>query len=272
MTLVETPVHLPSSYGRLSGIRRIAAAKGTPLLLGLLATSAPITAYEGAVMAEEAMLISGGLLVRLRESRRRLARLIYDQRFGVHTADFADLEEFGLGHPDRVHYSPAHWGTLCRALPVQEVGRKDVFLDLGSGKGRMVLEAASRFAFRRVIGVELSPELVTVARDNVASTRLKLQAREIEFVNTDVLDYDIPPDVSVVFLNNPFRGEIFAAAMKRLIESADRYPRPITLIYFNPIEEPHLLGTGRFRHVRTVMPRWRSANGVFGTTRVYALA
>ncbi|MFI6502846.1 methyltransferase domain-containing protein [Nonomuraea typhae] len=213
--------------------------------------------------------VSSGLLVQLPLARRALARLWYDRRFGVNTADFATLTDLGLEHPERVYYSPAHWGTLRRALPARDVGEHDVFLDLGAGKGRMMLEAASGYAFKRVIGVELSPELTEVTRRNLAATRLRLRARDVEVVQSDVLDYDIPDDVSVVFLNNPFRGEIFASAVERLLASAGRAPRPITMIYFNPVEEPHLLQTGRFQHVRTVVPRWRKVEGIYGTTRVY---
>lgn len=205
----------------------------------------------------------------VRAVRGHVARLLYDRRYGVSTADFADLAEFGLDHPERVYYSPAHWGTLRRALPPGEVGEDDVFLDLGSGKGRMALEAASRYPFRRVIGVELSAELTEVARANLASTRLRLRAGSVEFVHGDALEYVIPADVSVVFLNNPFRGRTFAAAMDRLIASADRHPRRIRVVYFNPVEEASLLGTGRFRLLRTA-GRGRGG-GVFGTTRVYEL-
>ena len=53
--------------------------------------------------------------------------------------------------------------------------RHDVFLDLGAGKGRMLL-AASRYPFRRVIGVELSDRLAAIARSNVAAFRLRARS------------------------------------------------------------------------------------------------
>ncbi|MFG1944616.1 class I SAM-dependent methyltransferase [Nonomuraea sp. NPDC048826] len=236
-----------------------------PLLVGAAAIG---LTWEAALPLSEEILHLGGP-VTLRGLRQGLARLVYDRRYGVNTAEFADLSDFGLDHPERVYYSPAHWGTLRRALPASDVREHDVFLDLGAGKGRMALEAASRYPFARVIGVELSHELTEIARSNLAGTRLRLRAGSVEFVRSDVLDYEIPDDVSVVFLNNPFRGRIFAAAVDRLIASADRRPRPLTVVYFNPVEESYLLGTGRFRHVRTV--RRRSGDDVFGTTRVYAL-
>ncbi|UBU09370.1 methyltransferase domain-containing protein [Nonomuraea gerenzanensis] len=256
----------------LSGSPRTTVREKLPLLLGALVTSAPMALGCEAMLPAEEVVMMGGVPVRLRSLRGRLARLLYDQRYGVSTADFADLADFGLDHPDRVYYSPAHWGTLRRALPVRDVGAQDVFLDLGAGKGRMVLEAAGNYPFKQVIGVELSPELAEVARANLVTTRLRTRARKVEIVQSDVLDYDIPDDVSVVFLNNPFRGRTFAAAMDRLLDSADRNPRPITVIYFNPVEEAHLLSTGRFRHLRTVTPWRRKDTGVFGTTRVYTVS
>lgn len=204
--------------------------------------------------------------------RRGAGRLLFERRYGVRTADFVRLEELGLAHRDRVYYSPANWHTLRRTLPLRDVGEHDVFIDLGSGMGRMVLEAASRYPFRRVIGVELSERLNDIARANVAGTRLRLRCRDIDLVRSDVLDYEIPDDVSVVFLNNPFRGDVFAEVVGRLVASVDRNPRPVTVIYFNPVEEAFLLSTGRFRHLRTVRRgRGRREDGPFGSTRVYAI-
>jgi hypothetical protein len=40
------------------------------------------------------------------------------------------------------------------------------FIDLGSGKGRALL-LASEFPFRRIVGIELLPELHTIAKQNV---------------------------------------------------------------------------------------------------------
>jgi len=240
-----------------------------PLLAGVAALGAiGALAWDAQFGADAPHLGAAAGLLSL---RRRLARLLYDQRYGVRTADFADLADFGLDHPERVYYSPAHWGTLRRALPRREVGKRDVFLDLGAGKGRMALEAASHYPFERVIGVELAAELVEVARANLAGTRLRLRAGSVEFVHCDALEFAIPDDVSVVFLNNPFRGETFAAVTRRLIASADRRPRAITLVYFNPVEESFLLSTGRFRHLRTVTPKRGGGESVFGTTRVYTV-
>ncbi len=55
-----------------------------------------------------------------------------------------------------------------RSLPVQYERRS--FLDFGSGKGRMVIAAAT-LPFRRVLGVEISDRLLQEARRNVEAMR-----------------------------------------------------------------------------------------------------
>jgi SAM-dependent methyltransferase len=67
-----------------------------------------------------------------------------------------------------VGHSASEWLTLPRVLRRDDVGRDDVFVDLGCGEGRMLLEAARRYRFKRVVGVELSGQLAAVASRNVA--------------------------------------------------------------------------------------------------------
>lgn len=244
------------------------------VLIETVAATELAALMEGCVDAGAAT--AAGAVEGLRRSykwlRRTSVQLLFERRYGVRTSDVVGLEEFGLARHDRVYYSAANWQTLRRTLPRRDVGEHDVFIDLGSGMGRMVLEAASRYPFGKVIGVELSEQLNDIARQNIASTRLRLRCKDVDLVRSDVLDYDIPDDVSVVFLNNPFRGETFATVMERLIATVDRNPRPVTVIYFNPVEEAFLLSTGRFRHLRTVTRGRRSAeDSPFGSVRVYAI-
>jgi predicted RNA methylase len=144
-----------------------------------------------------------------------------------------------------VYYIASNWHIVRRALRRYEISPDDVFVDFGSGMGRVVVEA-SRFPFKRVIGVELASQLHLIAEDNVRRTRRRARCAEIDLVNSDVLDYDIPDDLTFVYMNNPFRGEIFKATVDKLIRSLDRHPRVIHVIYTNPFEEQCLLDSRRF--------------------------
>jgi SAM-dependent methyltransferase len=209
-------------------------------------------------------------LQRLKRTYRALSRgvstVVIDRILNVDTAQRVDLAQLGLDTTDRVSYEAAGWGELRRILRPTEVSRDDVFLDLGSGKGRMILLAA-RYRFRRVIGVEIAEPLIAVARRNVARCRLRPRCGEIELVNTDVLDYRIPDDVSVVYMFNPFGGAVFDAAVAQLIASVDRRPRHVRVIYRNGRNSERLMRTGRFRLVRESLGlrpsrAWREATAV----------
>jgi hypothetical protein len=201
-----------------------------------------------------------------------LVRLLFDRRYGFQrdTAVTVPLERFGLAAPERVEYEPSPWFILARILPRSEVAAEDVFLDFGAGMGRAVFQAAKRYAFRRVIGVELVEQFARAARLNVERNLHRLRCRDVEIVSCDVLTYEVPDDVTIAYFNNPFRGDLFAAAVDRLLASVDRRPRRLRIIYRNPVEHDRLLATGRIRevrHARRLVRRWSRT----GSMRLYAV-
>lgn len=157
---------------------------------------------------------------------------------------------------DRNLYKPLPWGTLSRILSKEDIGPNDVFLDIGAGKGRALFLAAAHYPFKRVIGVELSKDLSAVASANIAQVRHQLLCQDVEIVTSDILDYEVPDDVTVVFLYNPFHGELFASMVQKLLASVDRRARRVSVIYLNPTELEYLRSTGRFRLVRRLRG-WR---------------
>jgi SAM-dependent methyltransferase len=183
-----------------------------------------------------------------RTLHRGVGRVVFDRSLNVDTARPMALADLGLEAPDRVGYEAGGWLDLARVLRSSEVGPADVFLDIGCGKGRMLL-VARRYRFGRVIGVELSEELTAIARRNLTTCRLAARCRDVEVVTADALAYLIPDDVTVIYLFNPFRDAIFDAVLAGLKESVERRPRTVRLIYRNAIHHERLLSCG-FRLVR----------------------
>lgn len=203
-----------------------------------------------------------GLRRPYRMLQRTLGR-IGDRALGIETTDGARLVDLGVEAMDREDYHPAGWLDLARILRRDEVAPDDVFLDLGCGKGRVVLMAA-RYPFRRVIGVDISERLLTVARANVAACRARRRCGDVVLHRADVVHYRVPDDVTVVYLFNPFGGATFDAALARVLESIDRRPRTVRLIYRNAVHHDRLLQTGRVELVRRALPprpnrEWRRA-------------
>lgn len=191
---------------------------------------------------------------------------VLDRRHGIDTSRPVNLDELGLTAGKHIGYVPSGWRNLPSALRHVPHSVDDVFLDLGSGKGRIVIQAAQR-RFRRVIGVELSPELNQIAKQNLEASRAKLICGDVELIETDIADFDVPDDVTVVYAYNPVRGELFEAAMNALLASYDRNPRPLHLLYRYPREHDRLEASGRFHLLQTLTtwrprPSWRRATAI----------
>ena len=111
---------------------------------------------------------------------------------------------------------------------------EDVFVDYGSGIGAAVVMAAT-FPFRRVIGVEISPEFSAIAQSLVERNRGKLCCKNIELVVADAESYTLPTEVTVVYFYNPFRGSVLARVFENIKASLAYAPRKLTIVFKNPI-------------------------------------
>jgi predicted RNA methylase len=159
----------------------------------------------------------------------------WERYFSAHTRREPGDEE-ALGENN--HYEPLPWVLLRRAVAALKVSSEDVFLDYGAGKGRVLLMVA-RHALRRVIGVELFAPLADVARANVTAAGARLRS-PVEVVTADAMTYEVPDDVSVVFLFNPFVGAVMAAVQANLLASLVRRPRAMRVLYAHASDQPNL--------------------------------
>jgi SAM-dependent methyltransferase len=227
--------------------------------------SCPGIGYDPAAMASSGDIL-GRIMAFVKRAffavTRRIARRferhvsgpIEDRRMGIATNHLVESDELGYTEEQTLPYEPTRWRAFRRAFPRGSVSKDDVFVDLGSGLGRAVL-AGSELPFRRVIGVELSPELHAAALANLAKAQIK-RRDVVEFVCADVREYQVPDDVTVVYLGNPFRGEIFGAAVAQILASHDRAPRRMRIVYFYPTEQEQLEATGRVRLLSESKENW----------------
>ncbi|HEX7603326.1 MAG TPA: class I SAM-dependent methyltransferase [Polyangiaceae bacterium] len=127
---------------------------------------------------------------------------------------------------------PAFFDEIVRYLPV-ELSRF-TFVDVGAGKGRAVM-LAHRHGFRRLVGLEFSADLITLAKKNVALFAQSIgRPVEVDWALADAAQYAYPLEPSVLFLNNPFPGEIADSVLTRIEASLAERPRPLVLAYRRP--------------------------------------
>jgi len=120
------------------------------------------------------------------------------------------------------------------------------FIDLGSGKGRVLLIAAD-YPFRRIVGVELLTELHGVALENLRQYKSNSQkCFDVETICGDARTFTFPAEPTVLYLFNPLKEEGLSQVIFNLERSLRDQPRPLYLLYHNPLLE-HVLANRGFR-------------------------
>ena len=127
--------------------------------------------------------------------------------------------------------------------------REFTFIDLGSGKGRALLMAAD-FPFRRIVGVELLPGLHRVAQQNIGKYKSDSQkCFAVESVCCDAREFAFPPEPTVLYLFNPLPETGLAKVVARLERSLREYPRPVYVLYHNPLLERIFSGSAMLKKI-----------------------
>ena len=105
------------------------------------------------------------------------------------------------------------------------------FVDLGCGLGRACILAAE-YGFEKVTGVELAPELCTLARKNLSTCRLPASTMaRAQIVEADALEYCEHSDDDLFFIYRAFSEEFFNTVLQKLTQKATPRNKPLTIIY-----------------------------------------
>lgn len=183
--------------------------------------------------------------------RRRFGDIDYDWDYRVDTSEATldwrtRLRALLTGGPYQPS-EPALFRQMLDAVPADY--SQFTFLDLGSGKGRALL-MASDFPFRRILGVELVPELHRIALDNIRKYHSPAQlCHTIESCCADAAEFVFPREPLVLYLFNPFPQSLLRRFLANLEESLRQSPRPVFLLYHNPLLEPLLASSPVLRRV-----------------------
>ena len=149
---------------------------------------------------------------------------------------------------DCSHYQPSPVEVFERARQSFPENLEDyAFMDVGAGKGRIVMLAAG-LPFAKVIGIEISPKLCEAARANLAASNANWRENDrVEIICQDAASVSLPSQDVIIYLYNPFRGSILKAFMERVVESLARSPRRALLVYYHPKDLELIEDTGVFK-------------------------
>jgi SAM-dependent methyltransferase len=162
-----------------------------------------------------------------------------DAMYGTDTQSWMGLEVLDASGPNVEHarvYAPSPLydaQEILKKLPI-DIGRYD-FVDLGCGKGMMLLVAAE-FGFGRVSGVEFGRAAYEVGLANLEKFRERRpSASPIEISLGDASVFPLPDRPLVVYMFNPFGPEVIQPVLSELEGSLRTRPRDCWIVYVNPV-------------------------------------
>jgi SAM-dependent methyltransferase len=239
---------------------------GSPAEISVLQTAwrwwIDAASYEGYSRAMRRLL--GVLWEFARDStperlRQRYGDADYDWDYRVNTTSGAvgwRDRLLGQFHSSYQPTEPAAFHEMLNALQQSPnsdqttINLRDfTFIDLGSGKGRTLL-MASDYPFRRIIGVELLPSLHQIAQQNLGQYQSESQkCFGFEAICADAAAFPFPDDPLVIYLFNPFPESGMRQVFANLDQSLRLHPRPIYLLYHNPLLEHVLSESAQLRKI-----------------------
>ena len=203
-----------------------------------------------------------------REIGKSLEDLLGDRFESTVGVDFdAVLEnrEIGTGSESQ-RYQATNRNAFLTLLEALRPTADDVFVDVGSGKGKMIYYAA-QLGFEKCVGIELAASLLLLAERNLR--RLGLTA-DVELLQRDASKIPAAElaNGTVFYLYNPFFEETLSKFLAIVAESHALRRRPIKVVYCNaryatPFEQN---GFTLWREFRQDVDGWRWDNSA-----IYAL-
>ena len=139
-----------------------------------------------------------------------------------------------LGADEYHHpYEPTPYSVLERLANSGWIGKDDVVLDYGCGRGRVGFFLSHRVK-AKTIGIEYDDRIYHGALENQKTT---ISRAKPDFVLTRAEEYEVPVEVNRCYFFNPFSVEILHKVMARILESWYDSPREIFLFFYYPADE-----------------------------------
>jgi hypothetical protein len=174
---------------------------------------------------------------RIRSALTRAEGRWFDSTRHVDTAGYIALDQLTLVGSAQSGYDylavrPSVARQALARLPDPNY-EEYTFVDLGSGKGRMLLVAAE-YPFRTIRGVEFAVQLHREAEQNIIRYRHRgRRCCDIRSVNMDAEEYMFPEGNLVLYLYNPFGRDVTKKVFANLEKAIAHMPRHVVVIMVN---------------------------------------
>jgi SAM-dependent methyltransferase len=131
---------------------------------------------------------------------------------------------------ERTHYYADSGGlAFDNIISSFNITPNDAIIDFGCGKGGILI-SLSKYPFSKITGVEISPELIAIARENIR----KLKIRNVEIKCCDAAEFNDLEEYNYVYFFDPFPCVVMKDVLHNIEKSISAHPRKVTIIYLNP--------------------------------------
>jgi SAM-dependent methyltransferase len=163
--------------------------------------------------------------------------MFWERRLNTRTASW---DAISVPAPsDSLGYEGTPYLMLVEVFRHLKLRMNDVFVDVGCGKGRVLLMALQS-AVGVAVGVELDPGFLEAARLNLEGNAA--DPDRYDLFQGPVQDFNFDA-ATVLFLFNPFGAATMREMLDRVAASLRRRPRELRIVYVNPVEEAVLAET-----------------------------
>ena len=158
-------------------------------------------------------------------------------KYGITTFAPVALKKLTIVNGDRSKASPYEavnyylLETLFTSF--RQVSDADSLVDLGCGKGR-VLVVAAHIGFTNITGIDFATELCEEASTNIKKVQQNFPRVKWNVINNSAERYNISHNDSVFFMFNPFTEEIVDKFLEKLERSCRLFPRTTWFLYASP--------------------------------------
>jgi precorrin-6B methylase 2 len=179
------------------------------------------------------IVIKEGIRFRIYLPVIRYYNLLLDNYYRIDTEIRIELSSLGIDDNIGHRHESTSIRHITKIMKTLNISEGDVFLDVGSGKGRVLL-VAGRYPFKKIIGVDVSSEINKICQENVRRMKSKLKCNNIQTITSNAANFKIPKDITHVYFFNRFGLNVMKSVIDSIYNSITNYPRKIVLIYYNP--------------------------------------
>ena len=153
----------------------------------------------------------------------------WDRLLKIKTTGRDDSEADPYHYP----YEPTPYTVLERMANSGYIGKRNVLIDYGCGKGRVDFFLSYQLRCK-TIGVEYDKRLYEIGLRNKQAA---VYGRTTEFVLANAENYEVPIEADCFYFFNPFSVEILKHVMGRILVSYYQKVREMKLFFYYPSDE-----------------------------------